>query len=86
MTDLEYDIIEELCFVTPYSDLKQQVEADEENLIHCLKILMQKEWVQQLEYHSERKDFFKCKLVNESEIPLYAYLATKKALLIHNGL
>ena len=82
MTDIEYDIIDELYFVTPYSELKDQtgLEGDElkDNLSHLIQeglVRIYKSMDQEIEF--SQIDF-------ENSYEKYFYLATKKGLFEHN--
>jgi hypothetical protein len=83
MTDLEFDVLDELYFVIEFHDLLQSTELDDKTLYNCLKTLKAKGWI-------------KCFKGMDEELPIseidfdknyrtYSYLATKKGLLAHNG-
>lgn len=83
MTDLEFDVLDELYFVIGFEALLEVTELEEHELYTCLKTLISKGWV-------------KCFKGTDEELPLsevdlnrnyknYSYLATKKGLLAHNG-
>jgi len=83
MTDLEFDVLDELYFVIGFESLLEATELEEHELYNCLKGLVSKGWV-------------KCFIGMDEELPLskvaldtnyknYSYLATKKGLLAHNG-
>lgn len=82
MTELEYDVIDELYFVTAYSELQQKFSSHEE-LGAVLKTLVLKGWVKCLKTVSEELIFDE-KEFDES-FPDYFYLATKAGLLAHNS-
>lgn len=84
MTDLEYDIIDELYFVTLYNELATKVNCSEDELKHELYALLQKGWI-------------KCFIRNDEEVydalpafmnnfKNYMYLVTKEGLRAHNSL
>lgn len=83
MTDLEYDVIDELYFVTAYPELAQKFSIGQEQLQAILKNLVLKGWVKCLKTVSEELIF------NEKEFDKrfldYFYLATKAGLLAHNS-
>ncbi len=83
MTDLEFDLIDEMYFVTAFEVLQSKVQAEEQALQEALEGLLQKGWV-------------KCFLPQSDEIVTsfedfsrhyknYHYLASKEGLLAHNS-
>ena len=85
MTDIEYQIIDELYFVTQYNDLKGKINLPEEELKKEICNLLEKRWVKAIE-----NDFITeveyDSLNFEDNINTYCYLATKKGLLTHNSI
>ncbi|WP_425391827.1 transporter [Ekhidna sp.] len=82
MTDEEFDIIDELYFVTSYTDLKEATEFSDEQLRTHLIQMAQKGWVRVYknvdeESELERLDF-------ENDYQSFFYLASKKGLFEHN--
>lgn len=84
MTDEEFEIIDELYFVTSYTDLSKQVDLTEINLKKTLFTLIEKNWVKCMKTISEEitTDEFDF----ENQFKSYFYLASKTGLLIHNGM
>ncbi len=83
MTDLEFDVLDELYFVQKYDYLKQELQLNDDNLVEVLNSLYNKEWIKCFINHSEE-------IVNgqadiKSNYKHYLYLATKKGLLAHNA-
>ncbi len=82
MTDAEYDILDELYFVTPYEHLKQESGySDDElkiNLIKLVKEGMVKVYLSMDEEAVEEVDL-------GSAFDSYYYLASKKGLFAHNS-
>ncbi|WP_026462793.1 hypothetical protein [Adhaeribacter aquaticus] len=84
MTDIEFDIIDELYFVTPFKDILANLDLPQEELGAQLFLLMKKGFVKafypdpdtEVELNEER---FEKKCVN------CFYLATKAGLLAHNS-
>ncbi len=82
MTDIEYEVLDELYFVISYSDLKEQTGIDEKDLKHCLMELMEKKWIVCFKSISEELPI---ENVNLGEgFKNYFYLASKKGLFAHN--
>ena len=84
MSDIEFDVLDELYFVTPFSKLMEELEMAEIELKECLFSLIDKKWVKCFKSMSEE--------LTEDEVDFngnyksYAYLATKEGLLAHNSL
>lgn len=80
MTDLEFDILDELYFVTSFDELVQSSDLSVADLIMGLGSLYEKRWIKILKTHDE--EVFNADLtVNYHN---YFYLATKQGLLAHN--
>lgn len=84
MNDIEYDIINELYFVTAFRDVANALEISETDLSANLEDLILKGYIKcfypdpdtEIEYKAE--EFFdKCRS--------YYFLATKEGLLAHNS-
>lgn len=83
MTDLEYDVLDELYFVTPFSQLRDTLELEESELKNVLQGLLRKGWLkcfsdQNNELSADETDF-------PNQFKEYFYLATKAGLLAHHG-
>ncbi|WP_339605770.1 transporter [uncultured Roseivirga sp.] len=83
MTDMEFDVLDELYFVQPFDAILEEIELTEDELKKVLSELLNKGWV-------------KCYGDRQAEMPIapkdlgnnltsYFYLATKEGLLVHNG-
>ena len=83
MTDLEFDIMDELYFIISFEELMKNLSMEESELLNALHALIQKGWVKCLEKESDEEpetmDNFK------AEFKKYNYLATKAGLLAHNS-
>lgn len=83
MTELEYDILDELYFLADFKVLIEELEISHETLISELFLLIEKGWVKALENELDVEvgnlDLFNKKYTN------YNYLATKAGLLAHNS-
>jgi hypothetical protein len=82
MSDIEYQVLDELYFMISFHKLMEITELDEFSLKNCLRILISKGWVRCFkdakgEKHIEDIDF-------DNKFADYQYLATKKGLLAHN--
>ncbi len=84
MTDIEFDVLDELYFVQAFAQLKENLDISNEQLRATLQILVEKGWVKCLYLNKDEP-------IAEKEIDLlnnykeYAYLATKAGLMAHNG-
>ncbi|MFL5729373.1 MAG: transporter [Cytophagaceae bacterium] len=84
MTDLEFEIMDELYFIMPFEGLMKHLSMPETDLLHALQNLIEKGWVKCLEKETDRElevppDF-------KAEYKKYNYLATKAGLLAHNSI
>lgn len=81
MTDLEFDLMDELYFVQPYKQLQQMLGWDDLLLLKVLESLHLKEYIKCLQTPDyERFD----KIFWQQEGKKLFYLATKKGLMAHN--
>jgi hypothetical protein len=82
MNEEEFEVIDQLYFVTSYEDLKNSSNIDEAELLDVLFSLIDKGWVKCFAGPDEEiaitMDEFKMNYYN------YEYLATKQGLLAHN--
>ena len=82
MTTEEDIILDQLYFVVPYQDLKEQSGLEEEHLLQSLISLFSKGWIKCFSNPEEEI------IVNEEDLKLnfsnYHYLASKQGLLAHN--
>ena len=83
MTDLEYDVLDELYFVIPFAQLRDTLELEEAELRDVLRELLRKDWIkcfrsQTEELSADETDF-------AHQYKKYFYLATKAGLLAHHG-
>lgn len=84
LTDLEFLLIDELYFVTPFTDLLAAVHADREVLVQALTSLLERGLVSQMIYDTQQKDFVKTESGSFADIESGFYVATKAGLLEHN--
>ena len=82
MTDLEFDVLDELYFVTPFAQVLRMLEITDEELKNTLRNLIRKGWVKCFKTVSEQVE--EEDLDFENEFQEYYYLATKEGLLAHN--
>ncbi len=83
MTNQEYDILDELYFLTSFTFLQENVDVKSLALEQILWELVTKEWV--LCHQDGDVEITPTKTEFESEFGNYHYLASKKGLLAHNA-
>jgi len=83
MTDIEFQILDELYFLQSYSYLTKTVGISEAELKTGLKSLLQKGWIRCYKTPSEEIEFPNRHF--DSEYWSYYYLASKTGLLAHNS-
>lgn len=83
MTDDEFDVLDELYFVTSFEQLLEGTEMDSGKLIQVLKEIYQKGWVKIMETVDDEVSKDKLDLDNKADG--YFFLATKEGLLAHNS-
>lgn len=83
MTDLEFDVLDELYFVVPYHHLKEELDLDDNALKGVLESLLAKGWIKCFLTASE--EAVKSEIDFDNKYKDYFYLASKQGLLAHNG-
>ena len=83
MTDIEFDIIDELYFLQPYEYLIRALKLKDGTLKDALYDLVSKGWVRC--YSSPTEEVFFEKSSFEKDYWNYHYLASKEGLLAHNS-
>lgn len=83
MTDEEFDIIDELYFVTAFADLQTSTGYSDQQLKVNLKKLVEKGWVRLYETVDEESEIDHVNF--ENDFKAYFYLASKKGLFEHNS-
>ncbi len=83
MTNHEFDVLDELYFVTSFQVLKEHVSLSEPELKQTLGQLLEKQWVKCFKSASE--ELLSNEVNFERDYKHYFYLATKTGLLAHNS-
>ena len=86
LSDLEMDLLDEIYFVTPFSEIIKQLKIEPEIIKQVLKKLIQIGYVHQLVYNQTSKDFEKNDVPDYIFIERHSYLASKQGLFAHNTL
>ena len=82
MTNIEFEILDELYFVISFNELLVQLDFDKELLVNELRKLYQKGWIRI--YDGIDKELENHVLLDES-FSKYQFLASKKGLFEHNS-
>ncbi len=83
MSDLEYDVLDELYFVTHYKELVKTTGLDDEDLKPLLQKLLNKGW---LRCYLEPDEELESSMIDlEVDFRNYYYLASKEGLKAHNN-
>ncbi|MEQ8907518.1 transporter [Ekhidna sp.] len=82
MTDEEFDIIDELYFVTAYNDLREATDLSDDQLRINLIRMANKGWVRVYKNVDEESEIEQLDM--EKDYRSYYYLASKKGLFEHN--
>jgi predicted transcriptional regulator len=83
MTDEEFDIIDELYFISPFDELMKNLKMEESELVKALLGLIRKGWVKCLEKETDNE--LEAGGNFAAEFKKYNYLAAKAGLLAHNS-
>ncbi len=83
MSDQEFDILDELYFVTPFEQLQKTLGMAEPELKTALEILISKGWVKC--FRAGSGEIATNEMNFEAEYRNYHYLATKAGLFAHNS-
>lgn len=83
MSDLEFDVLDEIYFVHPYTQIKNMTSLNDDVLRDTLVQLHQKGWIKCFKSASE--EIFDAEIDIINHYQEYYYLATKAGLLAHNS-
>ncbi|MBS0000979.1 MAG: hypothetical protein KFF73_18490 [Cyclobacteriaceae bacterium] len=84
MSDLEFDVLDELYFVQPYEQLRSTLSWDDDMLRDTLEKLLDKGWIRC--YINPSEEIFKVDIDFEISYRNYFYLASKAGLFAHNSI
>lgn len=82
MTELEFDVLDELYFVQSFDYLVKEINVDSSSLKHTLGKLLEKGWIKC--FHDGVNEVFEDELDFDHNYKKYHYLATKQGLMAHN--
>jgi hypothetical protein len=83
MSDLEYDVLDELYFVQSFKHLREVLKWNDEVLKDTIEKLLHKEWIRC--YVSPTEELFGDDIDFETRYHTYYYLASKSGLFAHNS-
>lgn len=83
MSDEEFDVLDELYFVQPFSYLIEELQMEEEDLKQVLQKLLQKGYIKC--FFNMNDEVFEDQLNFDADFKSYHYLASKQGLLAHNS-
>lgn len=83
MTDLEFDVLDELYFLISFAELQGTTGISEIELKSCLQSMWKKGWVRC--YKNVSTEARPEEINWELQFNNYYYLASKEGLLMHNG-
>lgn len=83
MTDIEFQILDELYFLQTFGYLTKAIDHTEAELKSGLESLLRKGWIRCYKSPSEEIDFYTSSF--DSEYWSYYFLASKTGLLAHNS-
>ena len=84
MTDIEFDVLDELYFVQSFQKLSNSLNIKELEVKMVLQELLKKGWIKCF-YQNKDEIVTESELDFENKYAEYAYLATKEGLLAHNS-
>lgn len=83
MTDREFEILDELYFVTHYDELQKSLGLDSETLKNLIISLWDKRWIRC--YNGIDNELDTTNVDFENQFDKYHYLASKEGLMAHNS-
>jgi hypothetical protein len=83
VTNKEFDLLDELYFVTSFNDLSSVLGWDKEDLFTELSLVIEKGWVKCLDKSSEQEVVCSALDLRDKYEGLF-FLASKKGLMEHN--
>lgn len=83
MSENEFEVLDELYFVTSYPKLKLELGFKDSELISTLKSLFSNQWIRVL--RTEEIDMEASEIDWDNGVKGYFFLASKKGLFAHNS-
>jgi hypothetical protein len=85
LSEIDFDILNVLYFVEPFSKILEEVNEPPKIVADCLKHLIAKKLVVPMRFDEDKQDYVKSFIYDSDDMHAYSYLATKNGLLAHNG-
>lgn len=85
MTEVEFDILDELYFVVSYPDLRSSLSLSDEELCAGLTGLLEKGYIKILYPDQDTEHEYNARAFG-TQCQDYFYLATKAGLVVHNSI
>jgi len=83
-SELEFEIMDELYFLSSFRQLMTNTGADSNELKVAILHLLQQNYIQQYVFNESLQDFDKLEFYDKSKLESASYVATRKGLLAHN--
>lgn len=84
MTDIEFDLLDQLYFVQTFAELDRELQLPEQELTDLLISMVERGWVKVMDKQTDEEIVDMDIWIKNSSA--FFYLATKKGLLAHNTL
>jgi hypothetical protein len=84
MTDIEFDLLDQLYFVQTFAELGRELQLPEQELTDLLISMVERGWVKVMDKQTDEEIVDMDIWIKNSSA--FFYLATKKGLLAHNTL
>jgi hypothetical protein len=85
LSDIEYDILNAIYFVEPFSTLIAECDTPEKIIADVLKQLIDKKYVTPMQFDEEKQEYVRTYFHDSDNMNAYFYLATKEGLMAHNS-
>ncbi len=85
LNDIQFQILDSLYFVEGLPNILEEVSAPEPVVRDEMKGLIDKGWIQVMEFDEEYGDYRRTAIYDLDHLENYGFLATKEGLLRHNG-
>lgn len=85
MNEVQWQILDSVYFVESFEHILEEVDSTRPIVADELKIMIDKGWIQVMEFNEEAGDYVKTIFYDTDDMHAYRYLATKQGLLKHNG-
>jgi hypothetical protein len=84
-TAVEYDILNTLYFVEPFSKIVEEVGGDPNIIRDSLRQLITHKYVSPMKWDEKKKSFVRSIFYDSDDMEAFNYIATKEGLLAHTN-